>query len=156
MGTLATLSKYQNIVTLNCKDARELCTSLASSGHQATNSLSSAKKSSSAFSPAEPARSHLLGQRRGTTVTSNPRDGWKGAACCGEPGTDLDSPRSCSWGHDFHDHGGLQGSGSGDRRQQRCARWDGTVSISSPFTSFLPSLIQQRGGNGKGILAVSF
>lgn len=44
MGTLATLSKYQNVVILNCKDARELCTSLASSGHQATNSLSSGKK----------------------------------------------------------------------------------------------------------------
>lgn len=51
---------------------------------------------------------------------------------------------------------GLQSSGRGDHRRRRRARWDGTVSISSPFTLFLQSLIQQRGGKGKGIFAVPF
>lgn len=51
---------------------------------------------------------------------------------------------------------GLQGSGRGDHRQQRRVRWDGTVSISFPFASFLRSLIQQRGGKGKGTFAVPF
>lgn len=46
---------------------------------------------------------------------------------------------------------GLQGSGRGDHRQWRRMQRDRTVSISSPSTSFLWSLIQQREGKGKGI-----
>jgi len=148
---------FRNTETFSCwtvKVPRDLRASLAAGGCQATNSLSSGSRDVAPTSrQSRHAPAHQYRGARGGRDTEMDEEEWPALGNlariwipCGLVPEDRTLAVAV----------GLQGCGRGDRGQRRRAWWDGTVSISSPFTSSLRSLVRRRGGKGKSVFAAPF